>query len=99
MKVILFRSRVRPDADVDAYARHAGRIYELATTMPGFVSAEEFSADNGDQLAVVTFRDDESLKQWREHPEHREAQAMGKTTYYESYSIRVCDLQRSYGMP
>ena len=96
MKVILFRSRLREGVDVDAYTSHAARIYELATQMPGFVSAEDFSGADGEQLAVVVFKDDETLKRWRDHPEHREAQAVGRDVYYQRYSIQVCDVERSY---
>lgn len=95
MKVILFRSRLRAGIDVHAYNEHANAMYAIASQLPGFVSAEDFSGENGARLAVIVFKDDESLARWREHPEHRAAQARGRAEYYESFSLQICDLERS----
>ena len=99
MKVILFRSRLRPDVDVEAYQRHADALYALARQIPGFVSSEDFSAENGDRLAVIAFEDDDALREWREHPEHRAAQARGRSEYFESYGLQICELERGSAFP
>ena len=99
MKVILFRSRLRDGVDADAYNRHAEALYGIASTIPGFVSAEDFAGDGGRRLAVIAFQDDESLAAWRNHPVHRAAQQQGRDEYYESYTIQVCDLERESSFP
>jgi heme-degrading monooxygenase HmoA len=99
MKVILFRSRLRPQVDADAYNRHAETLYGIASQIPGFVSAEDFAGEGGQRLAVIVFRDDESLAVWRNHPVHRAAQQRGRDEYYETYSIQVCDLERESLFP
>ena len=99
MKVILFRSRIRPGVDVNSYLEHANAMYEIASKIPGFISSEDFTSADGERLAVITFRDDESLKRWREHAEHRAAQARGRTEYYETYKLQVCDLEREMSFP
>ena len=94
MKVILFRSYLKPGVDMDAYERDTAAMYALVREIPGFIAAEDFTGDDGERLAVITFRDDESLRLWREHPEHRGAQARGRSVYYASYRLQICDLER-----
>ena len=94
MKIILFKTRLRDGTDVAAYQQHVDAMYALARSMPGFVSSQDFASDNGDRLAVIQFQDDETLADWREHPEHRAAQERGRAEYYASYSLQVCDLER-----
>lgn len=91
--VTVFRSRLRPDAE--AYAAHAARMGDLARTMPGYVEHKTFAADDGERVTLVTFADRASHDAWGRHPEHREAQRAGVTTYYEEYSIAVGAVDRS----
>jgi len=96
MPIVLFRSRVRDDADMAALQAVGTRMDELVRTMPGFVSYRDYSAADGEVLTVVEFRDEASMKAWREHPEHRAAQQRGRDEFFSEYRIQVCDLQREY---
>ena len=90
-RVIVFRSRLR-EGVADAYGPHAGRIYERAIAMPGFVSAKDFTAGDGERVAVIEWNGDAELRAWRDLPEHRTAQEMGRARYYASYSLDVCEV-------
>lgn len=35
---------------------------------------------------------------WREHPEHREAQRLGRERWFREYRITVCDAVRDYSL-
>lgn len=87
----VFRSRLRADAAA-AYGPLAERMESLARAMPGFVSFKTFEADDGERVSVVVFADRESHEAWRDHPEHRSAQAQGRASLYEEYDIQVCRL-------
>jgi hypothetical protein len=39
----------------------------------------------------------EALRAWREHPEHREAQELGRVAFYAEFQIQVCSVIRQYG--
>lgn len=67
---------------------------ELATSMPGFVSYKVYVADDGERCSVIEFESGEQLRAWREHPEHREAQRIGRERYYQEYSLVVADPAR-----
>jgi len=89
--VTVFRSRLRPESLVD-YHETARRILELARTMPGFVDFKSFEADDGERVSVVTFSSMQTHRAWRDHPEHRAAQQMGRDRFYSSYDISVSEI-------
>lgn len=96
MVTIVFRSRLRPDAG-EAYPAVAAEMLELARTMPGFRSFKMFVADDGERVSVIEFESMADVDRWREHPEHRKAQAMGREQFYSEYRIQVCEPIRDYG--
>ncbi|HEX2010230.1 MAG TPA: antibiotic biosynthesis monooxygenase [Roseateles sp.] len=95
--VVVFRSRLRADADLAALEPLGQRMYELASSMPGFLSYKDFSAADGETLALVEFADADTLRAWREHPEHREVQRRSREEFMSEYQIDVCRPERSYG--
>lgn len=46
--VVVFRSRLRTDADLHALEAAGLRMYELASAMPGFISYKDFRLRMGD---------------------------------------------------
>lgn len=46
--------------------------------MPGFVSYSSSTSADGEDVAVIEFESHETVAAWREHPEHREAQRLGR---------------------
>ena len=77
MIVVLFRSRLTGAAGEDYRATDA-HLAERARTAPGFVDVKAYTAEDGERLTIVRWRDLETLKKWREDPEHRAAQAAGR---------------------
>ncbi len=96
MVVIVFRSRIREAADPEEMARLGGRMYELATSMPGFVSYKDFIAEDGENVSIVEFESLATLDAWRTHPEHRQAQQRGRDALMSEYHIQVCETVRDY---
>jgi heme-degrading monooxygenase HmoA len=87
----VFRSRLRPEAGPD-YRDTAERMLELARAMPGFVDFKTFEADDGERVSIITFASAEAHRAWRDHPEHRRAQQLGRERFYASYDISVCEV-------
>lgn len=98
MVVTIFRSRLRPEYR-EEYNRWAERIHALAVKMPGFISIKTFTADDGERVSLVEFESEEAVRAWREHPEHRQAQEMGRKLFYSEYRIQVCQPIRDYSFP
>jgi heme-degrading monooxygenase HmoA/ketosteroid isomerase-like protein len=93
-RLIVFRSRLREGVS-EAYGPHAERIYTRALDMPGFVSAKDFSADDGERLALIEWEGADALEAWRVLPEHRAAQEQGRASYYAEYRLDVCEITRT----
>jgi heme-degrading monooxygenase HmoA len=96
MVVVIFRARLRPDADTTALERAGVRMVELASQMPGFVPYKDFSAADGEALTLVEFQDEPTLLAWRNHPEHLQVQEMARRDHYSEYRIQVCRPTREY---
>ena len=93
MIVTVFRSRLNPQAQ-DEYLRWAKRISELAASMPGYISHKGFVADDGERVTIVEFESEATQRAWAEHPEHREAQKLGRARFYTEYRLQVCEVKR-----
>lgn len=86
--VTVFRNRLREGAEA-AYGELAPHISELAHSMDGFIDAKTFIAADGERVTVVTFENQLTHDEWRNHPEHKAAQLRGIDEFYETYSIQV----------
>ena len=95
MLITLFRNRLRPEEHVE-YEHWARRMHELAAKMPGFVSIKTFAADDGERVSIVKFESEAAHGAWRDHPEHREAQRLGRERFYAEFQIQVCTPVRRY---
>ena len=99
MVVTVFRSKLRPGVDLAPLEPVGARMHELATAMPGFISYKDFAAPDGESVTIVEFESLETLAAWRNHPEHREAQRLGREQFFAEYQIHVCTPVRSYRFP
>lgn len=92
---VIFTS-VRTDLDVAEYAGMAERMVELARRQPGFLGVESAREDVG--ITVSYWRDEASIKAWKQQAEHREAQRLGRERWYADYRLRVARVERDYGL-
>jgi heme-degrading monooxygenase HmoA len=92
---VIFTS-VRTDRD-DGYAETGARMLELARSMPGFLGVDSAREEVG--ITVSYWDSPEAIRSWREHPEHRAAQARGRTEWYASFTTRVCKVERESRFP
>jgi heme-degrading monooxygenase HmoA len=96
MVIVLIRTKVRAEADAAAYEALNARMDTLVQGIPGFVSAKGYRSDDGDEISIVRFASAESLRQWRDLPEHVDAQRRGREEFYAAYDVEVCDVTRAY---
>jgi heme-degrading monooxygenase HmoA len=97
MFVVTFRNRLAPGHDATEYGARALRMRELVESIPGFRSFRAYASDDGERLALIEFDSEEGLRAWREHPEHREAQRMGRERWYAAFELRVARVERAWG--
>ncbi|MFE2558709.1 antibiotic biosynthesis monooxygenase family protein [Streptomyces sp. NPDC059352] len=86
---------VRPEAP-EGYGETSSRMQEIVKEIPGFLGYESARSPGGIGITVAYFRDLESLDSWRLDTEHQAAKAYGREHWYESYSVHIGKVERSY---
>jgi len=77
----------------DEYLQLAQRLKTLAFERYG--CREFVSVTEGDQEIAISYWDTEQqIRDWKNDPEHRLAQARGREKWYRSWSIDVCEVIR-----
>lgn len=89
-------SSIRTDVE-DGYSETAQKMVDLAAQMPGFLGVES-ARDTGIGITVSYWKDEESIRHWRQHLEHAEARRQGREKWYAGYRLRVARVERAYGM-
>jgi heme-degrading monooxygenase HmoA len=82
------------------YLDIAARLKPELEKIDGFISIERFQSltDETKLLSLSFWRDEDAVRRWRNFPEHREAQAMGRESVFRDYRLRVVSVIRDYGM-
>ena len=95
MYVVIFKARI---ADFDEeYFRTAAKLKELAFSKYGcvhFVSAIE----GKQEIAISHWHSEQQIRDWKNDPLHLRAQKNSRHKWYESYSVEICKVKRSYSM-
>ena len=93
---VIFSSRRRGD-DADGYAEASARMLELVAQQPGFLGAESTRGSDGFGITVAYFTDEAAIAAWRNHAEHAEARARGRSDWYAHFELRIAKVERAYG--
>jgi heme-degrading monooxygenase HmoA len=93
---VIFTS-VRGEPD-DAYERASQEMLRLAAEQPGYLGVE--SARNADGLGITVsyWRTPAAMQAWKANAEHLAIQRLGRARWYTSYRVRVCKVEREYGL-
>ena len=89
---VIFTS-IRTPVD-NGYYQMAEHMLELAAQQPGFLGVESARETVG--ITVSYWSDLESIKRWKNHVEHREAQKLGYEQWYSSFKTRISKVERDY---
>lgn len=90
---VIFTS-LRTEAE-ENYESTADRMVELAMEQPGYLGHE--FARSGLGVTVSYWDSLESIRNWKQHTEHLDAQEKGRETWYQAYKTRICLVERDYG--
>ena len=99
MIAVIFEGMAQDDRK-EAYLDIAARLRPLLENIDGFISIERFQSltTPGKVLSLSFWRDEEAVRQWRNLPQHREAQRAGRQSIFQEYRLRVAHVLRDYGM-
>ena len=99
MVVVVFRSRLRNDANVKELGTLYERMLLLVAEMPGFIAVKDFQAEDGEIVAIAEFDTLEHVADWRDQVEHKAAQGRGRKEFFSEYRTQVCTVVRDYHFP
>jgi heme-degrading monooxygenase HmoA len=91
--VVIFSS-LRRNGD-NGYSEMSDRMLELAKQQEGFLGVE--SARDVLGITVSYWKDQESIKKWKENAEHSIAREKGRTDWYLNFKVRIAKVERDYG--
>jgi heme-degrading monooxygenase HmoA len=99
MLAVIFEVEMIPGHAED-YFELAGRLRPELEKIDGFISVERFQSvsNEGKYVSVSFWRDERAVSAWREHAEHRAAQARGKSEIFADFRIRVAEVVRDYSL-
>lgn len=84
----------------EAYLDIAASLRAELEQADGFISVERFESlhQPGKLLSLSFWRDEDAVKAWRNHGEHRAAQNEGRSGVFADYRLRIAEVARDYGM-
>ncbi len=88
------------EGSLDEYLDIAHGLRSELDKIDGFISIERFSSmyEEGKLLSLSIWRDEAAVQAWREHMDHRAAQAKGRGELFADYRLRVAEVVRDYGL-
>ena len=95
--VVIFRTTRKLD-DGQLYSLWSEKMENLVKTIDGYEHHFGFRDETTRSGVTVSyFKSLEAISQWRQLDEHKVAQQLGRDSFYEEYSIEVCEVLRDYG--
>ena len=99
MIAVIFEVKIK-QGQQEEYLQIAAKLREDLVKVDGFISIERFSSlsEEGKICSLSYWKDEASIKYWREFEMHRQAQKKGKEGIFADFRIRVAKVNRDYGM-
>lgn len=94
MYAVIFRAEVK-ELD-ELYSKMANRMRELAINEYGCL---EFTSttEGKTEIAISYWPSKEAIQAWKNNAEHKQAQEIGKSKWYQSYKVEVVEVLHQYG--
>ena len=99
MLAVIFEVEMNPGRSED-YFDLAGTLRPELEAIDGFISVERFQSmsTQGKYVSLSFWRDEKAVRTWRDHAQHRLAQAKGKSEIFADFRIRVAEVVRDYSL-
>lgn len=97
MFAVIFRSTRRVDND-DLYATWSALMEARVVVAHGYVSHVGFRDPVTREGVTISYFDSlDAISEWRANEEHQEAQGLGRSEFYEEYTVEVARIEHRYG--
>ncbi len=87
------------EAAYQEYLEESSRLRELLPSVEGFLRIERYVSEKEPRhfVAIGFFTDEAAVKDWRNTPVHRRAQALGRSRFFAGYRLQRAEVIRDYG--
>ena len=91
--IVIFKAKL--NVLDDEYSRTAQLLREKELTQ---FNCQKFEAitENDFEIALSYWNSLEDIQTWHKDAEHQVAQRLGKEKWYKSFSVEICEIQKSY---
>ena len=88
------------DGKMEEYIAMAPKYKDQLTKIEGFISNERFQScnDPGKVLSVSYWKDESSIRQFRELEMHLEDERKGREGLFKDYRIRIAKIFKDYSL-
>src|SRR5947209_18124378 len=99
MIAVIFEVWPKPEHK-QQYLDLAAELRPILEKIDGFISVERFESltEKGKILSLSFFRDEAAVEAWRNIPQHRKTQGLGRAKIFSDYRLRIAGVIRDYGM-
>ncbi|TLU61287.1 antibiotic biosynthesis monooxygenase [Thalassotalea litorea] len=80
----------------DEYLQMANQLRELAFSEFGCLEFTS-STEGEKEIAISYWPTKQHILNWKQHPLHQTAQALGKSRWYQNYRVQVVKIEHEYG--
>lgn len=81
--------------DLEGYEDMARKMRKLVEKQPGYI-AMHHSMEGRREVTISYWQNLESIKAWKQQPEHRAAQELGRSKWYANYSVQFAKIDKFY---
>jgi len=93
MYAVIFRAKIT-GLD-EEYSRVAERMKELALGAYGCIDFASVT-QGSEEIAISYWENEDQIRKWKSNSEHTIAQELGRSKWYESYTVQVVKVIREY---
>ena len=93
MYAVIFRAEIN---DLDqSYFDMAARMQELAKSKYGCIEFTSLTEDK-QEITISYWESEKQIIAWKQDPEHKKAQEIGRSKWYKSYQVQIVKVEREY---
>ncbi len=81
--------------NTEGYKEMVTKMNEFVNKQKGFIDVTSLSEGNN-EITVSYWESMEDIRAWSMNERHAEAKKGGKEKWYDSFSVRICEVKREY---
>tara|TARA_B100000029_G_C17101782_1_gene788185 strand:+ start:247 stop:558 length:312 start_codon:yes stop_codon:yes gene_type:complete len=99
MLLVIFEVTMKPNKG-DEYFDLAEQLQTELEQFDGFIEVKRFRSlrNTRKYVSISSWRDDASVRAWKVHVDHRQAQERGRREIFADFHISVAEVIRDYHM-